>query len=365
MPDQDFPVRRDDCIGCAVESGIAKAPGGAIFATDRWTVNHRLPDEDGEWTGWFVAQPRRHVLSFADLDALERRELGQVLAWVDGCLREVEGASRVYVASLGASADAHLHLHLVPQFGDELGGIDALCGAPVTGSRDRLIDRLRESASVTRYPLGGTSYRGIAKVVKSATDFFRHWSPYTIAKRIQRKRMARRGTGQLSSVAEVYGVGSLLLMLVGLVVAWGLRDPVGTIVAVVFSLLGAGLLVDILATVTGIILFEAQSKDFAGVTSLPRTVILAIVNVAQAVVVFAVGHTAVALAASEDAYSPHLDSVVDALGKALSPLGSSGADPVSAVAKWMDVGNAAILMYLTLLVLAVFVGELVGGLRRD
>ena len=57
--------------------------------------------------------------------------------------------------------------------------------------------------------------------------------------------------------------------------------------------------------------------------------------------------------------------MVDALALGLAPLGASSVAAMSVGAKWLGLANTLVLMYLTLLVLAVFVGELVGGLRRE
>lgn len=72
--------------------------------------------------GFSYLEPKRHIPDITELDGLEARTLGSVLALVTRVLREETEASLVYVNVFGERI-AHLHFNLAPHRpGDPLRG---------------------------------------------------------------------------------------------------------------------------------------------------------------------------------------------------------------------------------------------------
>jgi diadenosine tetraphosphate (Ap4A) HIT family hydrolase len=360
-PDPDAAV----CTSCAIEAGEIDPPGGILFATDRWTINHRVPDGDNRWPGWLVAQPRRHVRSFSELSDLERRELGEVLAWADTTTREKLGAARLIALSLGSSPRSHLHLHLLPRFGDRFPGLD-LDQPPMPDSDPVTVaNRIRDDAAVG-YPLADRPSGGLARAVWKGTTFMRRLSLYTPAKSVYRRMVATKRTQSgLGRVAEWYTITWLAVLAALLGLSWLATGAARSWLAAIAVTLAFVRALDVLSTVTGIVLFEAQSSRFAGVESLARTVILSVVNLAELVIAAAIALSAVSIFAGSGSFEPAINGPIDALLTAAAPIGASAAAPVSGLAKWAVLAATVIPLYAFLLIAGVIVGELSGGLNRD
>ena len=95
-----------DCQLCAQ---LDTSPAGtAAWASrdDHWAVADHT---SSGVPGWFVVQTTRHVESFAELDATEAAQLGDVLRRLAAALHAVTGRDRVYTYSLGETVP-HLHV---------------------------------------------------------------------------------------------------------------------------------------------------------------------------------------------------------------------------------------------------------------
>ncbi|HWX09569.1 MAG TPA: hypothetical protein VNY33_06295, partial [Gaiellaceae bacterium] len=66
----------DGCLACDVISGTVEAPGGRIFETGHWVVDHCV---GALGVGTLIVKPHRHVLRVGDLTADEAREVGPLL----------------------------------------------------------------------------------------------------------------------------------------------------------------------------------------------------------------------------------------------------------------------------------------------
>ncbi|MCU1427339.1 MAG: hypothetical protein JWL83_1339, partial [Actinomycetia bacterium] len=63
----------DDCMACQLADGRRPLPGGQIFRTDHWLVEHCVGPLG---LGTLVVKPERHVTSVAGLTDDEAIELG-------------------------------------------------------------------------------------------------------------------------------------------------------------------------------------------------------------------------------------------------------------------------------------------------
>lgn len=99
----------DDCDIC---SGRADSYFRRIevWSNERWrltTTTYR------ELPGFSYLEPRRHIPHITDLDGPESAEFGRIVAEVSSALKNVTGASLVYVYIYGDHIP-HLHVHLAP-----------------------------------------------------------------------------------------------------------------------------------------------------------------------------------------------------------------------------------------------------------
>jgi diadenosine tetraphosphate (Ap4A) HIT family hydrolase len=67
----------------------------------------------GELAGFSYLEPKRHIPHITDLDGVEARTFGAVLARTTSAIRNATGAEVVYVYVFGDGIP-HLHLHLAP-----------------------------------------------------------------------------------------------------------------------------------------------------------------------------------------------------------------------------------------------------------
>lgn len=102
----------EPCLGCDLLSGATDAPGGFVYETDRWVVNHCVGPLG---LGTLVVAPRRHVVRVSDLDRQEVEELGQVLHRSASVLDDLLSPTQVYVCLWSHGETGPKHLHWVVQ----------------------------------------------------------------------------------------------------------------------------------------------------------------------------------------------------------------------------------------------------------
>ena len=100
------------CLACELTSGERELPGGRIFATERWVVEHCIGPLG---VGTLIVKPFRHVLAVWDLSEEESRELGPVLRRVAGAVREILEPDQVYVCLWSHAGWTPGHIHFVLQ----------------------------------------------------------------------------------------------------------------------------------------------------------------------------------------------------------------------------------------------------------
>ena len=70
----------EGCLACDLSAGRVALPGGIIFATSYWVIEHCVGPLG---IGALVLKPRRHCLALSGLTEAEASELGPALHRVD------------------------------------------------------------------------------------------------------------------------------------------------------------------------------------------------------------------------------------------------------------------------------------------
>ncbi|MGC0316293.1 HIT family protein [Kitasatospora acidiphila] len=103
-----------ECYSCARTAVLDELPPRERVAVDEhWRVAHAF---GAGLLGWLVLQPRRHVLSIAELNDDEAAALGHWQVRLSRALTAETGCRKVYVAQFAeAPGFGHVHFHLVPR----------------------------------------------------------------------------------------------------------------------------------------------------------------------------------------------------------------------------------------------------------
>ncbi len=101
-----------NCVACALAAGELPLPGGLIFRTEHWLVEHCVGPLG---LGTLIVKPERHVTAVNGLSQAEANELGPLL-WrtssVASCLVESE---QVYNCLWSHAGGVPVHIHYVIQ----------------------------------------------------------------------------------------------------------------------------------------------------------------------------------------------------------------------------------------------------------
>ena len=98
------------CLACDLSSGVVRSPGGLIFETAGWRVEHCVGPLG---VGTLVVKPKRHVLYLADLTDAEALEMGPLLRNAATAVRDLTDALQVYVC-LWSHGPVHIHYVVQP-----------------------------------------------------------------------------------------------------------------------------------------------------------------------------------------------------------------------------------------------------------
>jgi diadenosine tetraphosphate (Ap4A) HIT family hydrolase len=110
----DYGCAMDDvagCVACDLSSGRQHLPGGIIWSTERWRVEHCVGPLG---VGTLLVKPVRHVEHVADLNSNEAGELGALLQRTTAVVGSITGASQVYVC-LWSHRPSHVHFVIQPE----------------------------------------------------------------------------------------------------------------------------------------------------------------------------------------------------------------------------------------------------------
>lgn len=101
-----------DCFACDLINGARKLPGGRVFSSEHWVVEHCVGPLG---VGTLLLKPFRHCLHVSELSEGESSELGPMLKRATACVQEVAGADQVYVCLWSHAGWTPGHIHFVIQ----------------------------------------------------------------------------------------------------------------------------------------------------------------------------------------------------------------------------------------------------------
>jgi diadenosine tetraphosphate (Ap4A) HIT family hydrolase len=101
-----------DCYACRLTEGLEQLPGGRIYATEYWVVEHCTGPLG---VGTLIVKPFRHCLHVGDLTAEEAQEVGPLLQRVSQTIKALTQADQVYVCLWSHPGWHPGHIHFVVQ----------------------------------------------------------------------------------------------------------------------------------------------------------------------------------------------------------------------------------------------------------
>ena len=101
-----------NCLACALSSGEQPLPGGLIYRTEHWLVEHCIGPLG---LGTLIVKPERHVTAVAELSAEESQELGPLLRLSSSVADQLVGADQVYNCLWSHAGGVPVHVHFVIQ----------------------------------------------------------------------------------------------------------------------------------------------------------------------------------------------------------------------------------------------------------
>jgi len=102
----------DGCIACDLSEGRVPLPGGLIYETTHWLVEHCIGPLGA---GALIVKPRRHVTAVAELHDAEALELGPLLRKASEVARGLVDAEQVYNCLWSHAGGQPVHIHYVVQ----------------------------------------------------------------------------------------------------------------------------------------------------------------------------------------------------------------------------------------------------------
>ncbi len=133
------------CLACELTSGARPLPGGRVYATNAWVVEHCVGPLG---VGTLLVKPFRHCTGVAELTPQEAQELGPLLHAVSACVNALNQAEQVYVC-LWSHADwrpVHIHFLVQPAWGRQAESFRA--PGPTLQSEMFFANRLPEAGEV-------------------------------------------------------------------------------------------------------------------------------------------------------------------------------------------------------------------------
>lgn len=100
------------CLACDLTWGRADLPGGRIYATDHWVVEHCIGPLG---VGTLILKPVRHRLHMWELTSEEAEELGPLLRRLTGVIQALAKPDQVYVCLWSHKDWQPGHIHFVLQ----------------------------------------------------------------------------------------------------------------------------------------------------------------------------------------------------------------------------------------------------------
>ena len=104
------------CGVCLLHQNVQARARYEIARTPLWILRHH-PDP-APLKGWLLLDARRHLEGPIAFNAEEAVAWGSAVQQASQLLQQISGCDRVYAIAFGEGA-RHLHLHLIPRFGDQ------------------------------------------------------------------------------------------------------------------------------------------------------------------------------------------------------------------------------------------------------
>jgi ATP adenylyltransferase len=159
------------CLGCDLLAGRRDLPGGIVYETASWVVNHVVGPMN---LGTLMVGPREHIVAVADLDDTAAAELGPVLRDTARVVEALCQPEQTYVClwSHGAGVRKHLHTAVQPVTAAVMaryGGLRseqlqarmlAGDGEPDIADVERFCDQARELFRTIISPRAAADHRG-------------------------------------------------------------------------------------------------------------------------------------------------------------------------------------------------------------
>lgn len=101
-----------DCLACDLTQGRRPLPGGCLFSSHHWVVEHCVGPLN---LGTLIVKPRRHVTAVAQLSEDEVAELGPLLRRASAVAAELVAADQVYNCLWSHAGKEPGHIHYVIQ----------------------------------------------------------------------------------------------------------------------------------------------------------------------------------------------------------------------------------------------------------
>jgi diadenosine tetraphosphate (Ap4A) HIT family hydrolase len=100
------------CEACRLTNGDAALPGGRVFQTTHWVVEHCI---GALGVGTLIVKPFRHTVHLSDLRVEETAELGPLLQRAAQVIQVLAAADQVYVCLWSHAGWEPVHIHFVLQ----------------------------------------------------------------------------------------------------------------------------------------------------------------------------------------------------------------------------------------------------------
>ena len=102
----------EGCLACELTSGKRTLPGGRIYETSLWVVEHTIGPLPA---GTLILKPFRHCLSLAELEPEESEQLGPLINLLSYTLTELTRCDQVYCCLWSHAGWVPGHVHFVLQ----------------------------------------------------------------------------------------------------------------------------------------------------------------------------------------------------------------------------------------------------------
>ncbi|HUS62597.1 MAG TPA: hypothetical protein VMY34_10400 [Acidimicrobiales bacterium] len=146
----------ESCLACELADGRRPLPGGLIWRTEHWLVEHCVGPLG---LGSLIVKPERHITALADLTEEEAVELGPLLRRAAAVARGLVDSKQVYTCLWSHAGGVPVHIHFVVQ--------------PVTAAQMATHGAYGPSLQVSMFELGETpTPSDVERVAASARRAF-------------------------------------------------------------------------------------------------------------------------------------------------------------------------------------------------